>query len=159
MRFLQRFTGLTKALAVSILLIVGLFALVPRQAGAVTSLYNAIGFVKTGHLVFSDTAPTIASGFGTSPSIVASNGATVFEVNVGTGGTATNGVITMPAATTGWNCSVTDLTSAAGGVADAITAQTTGGTTSVTVKNRTVSTGVAVAWDASDKLRLVCGAY
>lgn len=162
MRFLKRFTGLAKALTVSaaaVLLVVGFLAVHPSVVGAVTSYYNAIGFVSTGHVVFSDTAPTISSGFGTSPSIVASNGATAFEVNVGTGGTATNGVIAMPTASTGWSCSVTDLTAAAAGTADAITAQTTGGTTTVTVKQRTVSTGVALAWAASDKLKLICAAY
>ncbi len=54
--------------------------------------------------------PTISSGFGTSPFIVAGSGGTSsFTFNVGTGGTATNGVLAMPAAPNGWMCSFNDL--------------------------------------------------
>ena len=56
--------------------------------------------------LFSATTPTISSGFGTTPSIVNSNGTAAFSINVGTGGTASSGVITLPAATTDWNCAV-----------------------------------------------------
>lgn len=39
------------------------------------------------------TAPTISSGFGTSPSIVAGSSNSLMQINVGTGGTATSGVV------------------------------------------------------------------
>lgn len=104
------------------------------------------------------TAPTISSGFGSSPSIAANNGTAAFTVNVGTGGAATNGVIGLPTATTGWICSVNDLTAAAAHVATN-TRQTASTTASVTVENQTTSTGAAIAWTASDVLNLACFAY
>jgi hypothetical protein len=57
-----------------------------------------------GLTLFRATAPTIASGFGTSPFMGVSNGTAMFLVGVGTGGTASQGVMTMPAATNGWSC-------------------------------------------------------
>lgn len=103
-------------------------------------------------------APTISSGFGTSPTVPTNNGSAAFNVNVGTGGTATNGVVAMNStATTGWNCSVNNLTAAAGHRADN-TVQTASSTTTVTIENQTKSTGAAVAWTASDIIRLSCWA-
>lgn len=113
----------------------------------------------SGNVIDSPTAPTIASGFGTSPSIAANNGTAAFTVNVGTGGTASAGVITMPTATTGWICNVENRTGVAANRADQRTIQTATSTTSVTVQNQTVSTGGALAWTASDVLTLQCRAY
>lgn len=110
------------------------------------------------NLALSATAPTISSGFGSSPSIVAGTSAS-FRVDVGTGGTATAGVIAMPTAATGWNCHVEDLTAVTANVADARTVQLASSTTTVTVENQTVSTGAALAWTASDVLGLMCVAY
>jgi hypothetical protein len=67
-------------------------------------------------------------------------------------------VLTLPAATNGWNCSVTNLTAAAAHRADN-TVQTASTTTSVTLENQTKSTGAAVAWTAGDVLRVCCFAY
>jgi hypothetical protein len=106
----------------------------------------------------SQTAPTIASGFGTSPSVTTNSGTAVFLVNVGTGGSATNGVITMPAATNGWACFVNNITAAAAHRADN-TVQTASTTTSITIENQTKSTGAAVAWTASDIVRIIAFAY
>jgi hypothetical protein len=142
---------------------VGVFAILAVLLAPVThaqaTFNRAISWAATGHLVFSDTAPTVASGFGTTPTIVASNGAVAFRVGVGTGGAASAGVITMPTATTGWVCHVDNLTARAGNVADARTVQTATGTTSITVQNQTISTGAALAWTASDNLLLLCAAY
>lgn len=110
-------------------------------------------------VVISSTAPTIASGFGTSPSIVASNGTAAFTVNVGTGGTASNGVITLPAATTGWICHVENLTGTLGNYANQRTVQIASTTTGITLENQTISTGAALAWTASDVLVVTCIAY
>lgn len=110
-------------------------------------------------ILVSATAPTISSGFGTSPSVPNNNGTAAFTVNVGTGGAASAGVITMPAANTGWNCTVFDLTAQAANAADRETRQTASTTTTVTVQNQTLSTGAALAWTASDILRLSCFAY
>lgn len=110
------------------------------------------------------TAPTISSGFGTSPSVVVSNGTAAFTVNVGTGGVATAGVVALPAATTGWNCNVANRTAlAAARTAQSTTAgltyQTATTTTTVTVTNINVGSGAAVAWAASDVLAFSCTGY
>jgi len=140
-------------------------------AGTFTGTATAAGLTSTasvranttytlnGVLLDSVTAPTIASGFGTSPSIPANNGTAAFTVDVGTGGTASSGVITMPAATTGWICHVENRTGVAANRADQRTVQTATTTTSVTVRNQTISTGAALAWTASDVLTLSCRAY
>jgi hypothetical protein len=96
--------------------------------------------------LLSSQAPTISSGFGTSPSIVNSNGTTAFTVNVGTGGAATSGVIGLPAATTGWSCFANDRTN------NTVTRQTATTTTSATFT-------AAAAWAASDILNISCFGY
>lgn len=107
-------------------------------------------------LLVSATAPTIASGFGTSPSISGSNGTAAFQVTVGTGGTASTGVITMPTANAGWSCSAADVTTASSSVY--LTRQTASTTTSVTITNYNTA-GTATAWVAGDKINLACMAF
>lgn len=109
-----------------------------------------------GKLLFRVTAPTISSGFGTSPSIVASNGTAAFTVDVGTGGTATNGVIAMPVATTGWLCTVNP---AGAPQAAAINYSAPTSTSSITITNYTLTTGLALAWTASTVLQVKCVGY
>lgn len=108
-----------------------------------------------GSMFLSRTAPTVSSGFGTTPLIVNANGTAFFQVNVGTGGVATAGVVGLPAAAHNWNCTVQNLTAHAGNRADD-TVQTASTTTTVTVQNQTKSTGAALAWTASDVLQLSC---
>lgn len=110
------------------------------------------------NLLLSSTAPTISSGFGTGASITANNGPAAFAVNVGTGGAANSGVIAMPTATAGWNCVVNNITAKNSNRADN-TVQTASTTTTVSVQNQTTSSGAALAWTASDTLRLMCLAY
>lgn len=100
------------------------------------------------------TAPTI-SGFGTAPSVPSNNGTCAFTVNVGTGGAASTGTITLPAATTGWVCTAQDVTS----TDSFITSQNGGTTTTATLKNYSRTTGLAVAWNASDVLIISCMGY
>lgn len=96
-------------------------------------------------------APTIASGFGTNPSIVHNNGTASFQINVGTGGTASSGVITFPAAGNGWMVMV----SYNGASNNMNTYAVMTSTTQVTLTNQTSSTGVAVAWPASTILNCI----
>lgn len=110
----------------------------------------------SGHVMLSNTAPTIASGFGSTPSIVASNGTAAFTVNVGTGGAASSGVLTMPTATTGWSCQVFPNGAPQAG---AVTYSAPTSATTVTLTNYTESTGVALAWTASLVLNVNCIAY
>lgn len=107
-------------------------------------------------VLFSNTAPTISSGFGTSPSVVASSGTAGFTINVGGGGTASTGVVTMPAATTGWACYVNDLSTTSATVF--VTKVTATTTTSVTVGNFS-SAGTAAAWASGDVLQFQCSGY
>lgn len=100
-------------------------------------------------LAIQNTAPTISSGFGTSPSIASSNGTAAFTVNVGTGGVATSGVIGLPTATNGWVCRCDDITTASATVF--LTKQTASATTTCTVGNFNTA-GAAAAWVASDIL-------
>lgn len=119
-----------------------------------TGVFKPAGGYSVANLAVSPTAPTIGSGFGTSPSIVASNGTAAFQVNVGTGGTASTGVITMPAATNGWSCSAADVTTPASNLT-----RLTGSTaTSVTVTNYN-AVGTATAWPASDRINMMCMAF
>lgn len=101
------------------------------------------------------TAPTISSGFGTSPTITANNGTIAFRINVGTGGTANSGVIGLPTATTGWNCFASDFTTPATGHT---IKQTATSTSSATITNYN-SAGTATAWTASDVLVVSCFGY
>ncbi len=108
-------------------------------------------FTIASKVVLSGATPTISSGFGTSPSVTAGY-STAFRVNVGTGGVATTGVIAIPgaAATTGWNCSCTDITTHVG------TCQQTASTTTTASFGQFVSAGTAQAWAASDVLAVTC---
>lgn len=106
-----------------------------------------------GNLLASETAPSIASGFGSSPSVTQNNGPASFSVNVGTGGSASSGVVTLPAAAHAWACSVADVTTQSTSVF--LTKQTATGTTSVTFTNYNTA-GAATAWAASDVLQVSC---
>lgn len=102
-------------------------------------------------LTISDTAPTIASGFGTNPSIASSNGTAAFTVNVGTGGSAQTGVITLPASSNGWVVHAENLSTRSSTVFQ--TKQTASTTTSVTIGSFDAA-GAASAWVASDILAI-----
>ena len=102
---------------------------------------------------------TIASGFGTSAAITAGNGMAAFSVNVGTGGTASDGVIGLPTAPNGWKLCVENITATAANRADQRTVQTASTTTSATVQNQTISSGASLAWTASDVLLIAALAY
>lgn len=101
--------------------------------------------------VFSGATPTISSGFGTTPSVTAGF-LTAFRLNVGTGGTASSGVIaTNINATNGWNCTCTDLTTNVG-----LCKQTASTVSTVTIGQFTPATGVALAWAASSIVAVSC---
>lgn len=111
------------------------------------------------NLALSSTAPTISSGFGTGPSVQAGGTAASFRVDVGTGGVATDGVVAMPTAATGWNCSVNDLSSHVAGDANEQTFQLSSTTNTVSVQHQNPATGAVHAWTANDILSFVCVAY
>lgn len=135
--------------------------LVSGGAGVIPA-YSAdprVSSVKLGaNLAFSSTAPTVSSGFGTDAAVTAGTSA-AFRMNVGTGGAASAGVIGLPTAATGWDCSVEDLTATTANVADRRTLQLSSSTTTATVENQVVSSGAASAWTAGDVLAVSCTAY
>jgi hypothetical protein len=97
---------------------------------------------------FSATAPTVTSGFGTSPSIGGISGSAAFKLTIGTGGVATTGVLALgPTAQVGWACDVNDQTTA-----NQTTRQTASTTASVTIST-------TVAWAAADILLIKCAAF
>lgn len=100
----------------------------------------------------SQAAPTVSSGFGTSPSVSANKGPASFSVNVGTGGAASSGVIGLPTAAHGWACYATDVTTPTGNS----TWQTASSTTTATFTNYSRTLGTASAWTASDIIEIGC---
>ena len=109
-------------------------------------------------LLFSSTAPTLGTGWGTSPSIIAS-GSPTFRINVGTGTTASSGVINMPAAANGWNA-IIQVFKPAGTSSPLQTTYVSGSTTtSISVYNLSNSNGSSVAWPAGTVLIILAEAY
>lgn len=117
-----------------------------------TVVPSGVAFAPGATAAFWGSTPTISSGFGSSPSISSSAGTLSFTVNVGTGASATSGVIGFPnACSHGYDCNCKDVTQAT--TATAITAQTTPfATNACTVVNKTMSTGALVAWGSGDSL-------
>jgi hypothetical protein len=125
-------------------------------AGSQFIAYATGGGMKfNSQLISQATAPTISSGFGTSPSVT--GGFTSgFRINVGTGGAASSGVIGLPATSNGWNCFCNDLTTRSATVF--LCKQTASSTNSATIGNFD-TTGAAAAWAASDIIAVNCMGY
>lgn len=122
--------------------------------------FNIAGAFKVGgRILASASAPTAPSSCGSSPAVTTNNGTASWVITSGTGGVATGCTVTLPTATTGWNCNVTNITQTAAHRADRITVQTASTTTSATWEYQTVSTGAATAFTASDVFRGICFAY
>lgn len=121
-------------------------------------LNAATPFVMNSVIIADPGAPSISSGFGTSPSVSAGVTTAAFRVNVGTGGVATSGVIALNAtATTGWNCFCEDITTNSTTVF--MCKMTASTTTTATIGNFSAATGLAAAWTASDILAVSCFGY
>ena len=116
---------------------------------------TAIELGSTTHILVSATAPTISSGFCSSPSVSVSNGTAAFIVAVGSSCSAGTGVITMPAVSTGWICQANDLTS----YSTLTVAESADTTNSVTVAAFSRTTGIAANFNSSDVLQFTCMAY
>ena len=97
--------------------------------------------------------PTIASGFGTSPTITAVH-TMGFKIVIGTGG-STGGVITFPAAPNGWICYATDVTSGS----SVFVQQTATSTTSATLASFGNTTGTSSPMSAGDTLLVIAVAF
>ena len=115
---------------------------------------NPAVFQMGGNLIATSTSlPTIGSGFGTSPTISASN-TMAFKVVVGTGGAA-SGSITLPTATNGWMGFAADVTNGS----TLFLQLTASSATSVTFTSYSVTTGAAANMSAGDIVLVNCFAY
>lgn len=109
--------------------------------------------VNMAHLVSSNATPTISSGFGASPGVASWNGTAAFRVIIGTGGTASTGVINLNAtAAAAWVCSATDTTTNS---ATVFVTKAIGTATTVALTNYNTS-GAAAAWVAGDVIAVQC---
>jgi len=109
------------------------------------------------HLLMSAAAPAIdAAGCGGSAaSLPSNNGTAAFTVNVGaTPGSACT--IILPAATTGWTCFATDITTNSENV---FLQKQSGGTTTTAVITNYSDAAAATPFAANDVLRVSCLAY
>ena len=122
-------------------------------AGTFTNLNITTLSSLNGKMIMSSTAPTIASGFGTSPTITA-NSTAAFKIVIGTGG-ASSGVITFPAATNGWVVQGWDITSGT----SLFLQQTAYTTTSATIASFGITTGTSSPMSAGDVIILTATAF
>lgn len=107
--------------------------------------------------VVSGTAPTLASGGCTTPTAVTDNGTAAFSVGVGTSCSGSQPLVfTLPAATTGWQCTARNQTSPAG---SSPAMSSTVSTTSVTITNYSRTLGTAAAWTDADVVVVSCMGY
>ena len=104
-----------------------------------------------------EVAPTV-SACGTAPSISNENGTAAFRVTVGTV-TPSSCQVDLPAAVTGWNCAVTNLTGRLANVADEVVFQVSSTTTAAVLENQTISTGAAANFIDNDILAVSCFAF
>jgi hypothetical protein len=122
-------------------------------ANGLISTTSGYGLGGSQTLSISATAPSAPSSCGTgSPAVTNANGTLAFNVTLGTG-TPSACSVTMPTATSGWNCHVTDLTTQNANVF--LQKQSGGSTTSVTVTNYNTA-GAATAMVNGDVLEFVC---
>lgn len=108
----------------------------------------------TGHMLESNTAPTISAHFNTSgDSISANNGTAAFTVTVGSGVAGSTGAVGLPTAATGWICNASNRNRGA-------YIQQTGSTAATaTFTNYGTTVGTPVNWSNGDVLAVSCFAY
>jgi len=124
--------------------------------GFVDLYYSTLRSGTAGNPVtFSTTAPTIASGFCTSPSIAFANGTAAFVINVGSACATFQGTITMPAAVNGWSCMLHENTFYTNALLH-IEGMTT---TSILIQKKLVSTGGAVNFVSGWQIFVNCVGY
>ena len=123
----------------------GTYRAAANLSSTTLNLNSGVGISVNSIPVFASTAPTVASGLGTSPAVTAANTAG-FEITAGSGTIVTTTVLSMPTATNGYACSAQDVTTA-------ITARESAySTTSVTFTWSSAPT-------SADKLVINCSAF
>lgn len=114
-------------------------------SGTVFMSLGTTGILTTRHILASGTAPTITSGFGTSPAITGADESAT--VTIGTGGIATTGTVTFGTAYTTNipNCIANDNTTI-------LATQSAPTLTTVVIT-------AATPWTAGDKIAILCKGY
>lgn len=136
----------------------GALATVP-QSGAIenngTDLFYTDGGVRRRVTTVPYTMPTIASGFGTAPTIQGAN-VSGFAIFVGTSPTGT-GTLTLPTSPygNGWICRGTDITNHA----TIIVQQSSDTVSSVSLDAYGMTTGAPTNYVAGDELNVTCTPY
>ena len=104
---------------------------------------------SAGVVTFVNASISRSSGFGTNAdaSFAAGSSPYAFDLNIGTGGAPTSGVVTLPAAAHGWICQVRDITTPADNTYES----------SYTTTSATFTT--TVAWTANDHIYGSCTAF
>ena len=109
------------------------------------------GGYSVASVMVSGTAPTVPVAC-TTPTVVNSNGTAAFEIDVGsTCAGVTTLVVTMPAVTNSYHCTVVNLTT--GTMAPEMTAATS---TSITITNFQRTTGLAADWADGANVSIGC---
>jgi hypothetical protein len=107
-------------------------------------------------IIASVSKPTLSSGFGTSASVPEGTSSAAFQVNVGTGGTASSGVIQFAsAAPNGWICHAVDVTNPS--TSNTVASGTS--TQQITLTNFSRTAGTVTAWAASDIINVNCNGF
>jgi hypothetical protein len=128
-------------------------ALIGQGGNTLVAPINASSLSLNGNLLSSGVAPTLGSGWGTNPALVANN-TTAFKITVGTGG-ASSGTINFPTAPNGWIVYAADVTSGT-----SLFLQQTGSTaTSATLTSYGITTGTASPMLAGDSILITAFAY
>jgi hypothetical protein len=124
-----------------------------QVAGTSKVSINHLGSILFGgNLTISATAPTISSGFGTSPSIGSGSTAASMDISVGSS-PGSSGVISLPTAAHYWVCHGFDQTT------PSILLQTAQTTGSATFTNYALGSSSTSSFTASDKIFISCMAH
>jgi hypothetical protein len=116
------------------------------------TLNASAGLYVNGNALALSSAPTISTGFGTSPAITYSSGPQAFLLTIGTGGTSNTGNVGFPNANHGWSCSSNDVTTPASNN----TVESGYGANYVSLSNYSRTTGALTAWPAGDTIAVSC---
>ena len=130
----------------------------PGGNPVVTLQAGGLYFDSTVRLLFGTTAPTLASGGCTTPGAITDSGTAVFSLaSVGTSCSGSQPLVfTLPAATTGWNCTARNVSN---GASSAPAQSGAVSTTSVTITNYSRTLGTAAAWTDGDVVVVNCMGY
>lgn len=132
---------------------IGQSASAPVEASSIKTLTYKL----SNKISWSNISPTIGGGFGTGAAINNANGTAAFWLYIGSGGTATEGFITMPdIGASGWHCTLTPYTAITPNGVNIIGSI---GATNITIKHVNITTGAPLAWTTSSIIGAHCIGY